>query len=188
MGAEADLKALRDILDHALAVKVIPPEVEASVSAEDGPRVGKLLKWFRTLLQLDAKVSSLTATCDRLTRENAALRAPTSPSLASAPQPPPLPATGDLWGDLIAELPAGSPLRPLFEARRQFGIAKYGVPVQRGNGRNFAADALQEALDLLVYLRGANLPDMEGPVLSMIRQLADVAADPTRNLLTTEQP
>lgn len=39
--------------------------------------------------------------------------------------------------------------------RDQFGEAKYGVRLQPHNGRDFLADAYQEALDLAVYLRGA---------------------------------
>jgi len=40
-------------------------------------------------------------------------------------------------------------------ARDDFGRAKYGTPLQPGNGRNAVVDAYQEALDLAVYLRQA---------------------------------
>lgn len=36
-----------------------------------------------------------------------------------------------------------------------FGAEKYGTRLQSGNGRDFLLDAYQEALDLVVYLRGA---------------------------------
>lgn len=36
-----------------------------------------------------------------------------------------------------------------------FGEAKYGTRLQPNNGRDFLVDAYQEALDLVVYLRGA---------------------------------
>lgn len=39
--------------------------------------------------------------------------------------------------------------------RDRFGKEKYGVRLQPENGRDFLADAYQEALDLAVYLRGA---------------------------------
>lgn len=39
--------------------------------------------------------------------------------------------------------------------RDRFGKDKYGVRLQPNNGRDFLADAYQEALDLAVYLRGA---------------------------------
>jgi hypothetical protein len=38
-------------------------------------------------------------------------------------------------------------------ARDEFGRAKYGTPLQPHNGRDWLADAYQEALDLCVYLR-----------------------------------
>lgn len=44
-------------------------------------------------------------------------------------------------------------MRSVCIARRAFGIAKYGTPLQRENGRNYTRDALEEALDLAVYLR-----------------------------------
>lgn len=37
--------------------------------------------------------------------------------------------------------------------RREFGLAKYGVPVRHDSGRDPLADAYQEVLDLAVYLR-----------------------------------
>ena len=36
-----------------------------------------------------------------------------------------------------------------------FGAEKYRTRLQPGNGRDFLVDAYQEALDLVVYLRGA---------------------------------
>lgn len=59
------------------------------------------------------------------------------------PQKPPTPADGDVWKLVIADM----------ESRRQFGIEKYGVPLQVANGRDPLIDAYQEALDLAVYLR-----------------------------------
>lgn len=39
------------------------------------------------------------------------------------------------------------------EARKQFGLEKYGTPLQPFNGRNALKDAYEEVLDLAVYLR-----------------------------------
>jgi hypothetical protein len=39
--------------------------------------------------------------------------------------------------------------------RDVFGLVKYGVRLQAGNGRDALLDAYQEALDLVVYLRQA---------------------------------
>ncbi len=57
-----------------------------------------------------------------------------------------------------------------FEDRKMFGFDKYGTLLQAGNGRNATRDALDEALDLTVYMRqmvaegvnthGANLEAM----------------------------
>lgn len=74
------------------------------------------------------------------------------------PQPAPVPAEGDVWAEIIAELPEGHVLRPLAIERRQQGIDRYGVPLQRDNGRDHLMDALQEALDLMVYLRACDGP------------------------------
>lgn len=60
-------------------------------------------------------------------------------------QPPPQPSTGDVWRMVIADM----------ESRREFGIAKYGTPVQAGNGRDALLDAYQEVLDTAVYLKQA---------------------------------
>jgi hypothetical protein len=38
--------------------------------------------------------------------------------------------------------------------RDEYGEKKYGVRLTPFNGRNFAVDAYQESLDLVVYLRG----------------------------------
>lgn len=73
------------------------------------------------------------------------------------PQPVPAPASGDVWAEIIAELPEGHILRPLAIARRQQGIDRYGVPLQRDNGRDHLMDALQEALDLMAYMRAGNM-------------------------------
>lgn len=39
------------------------------------------------------------------------------------------------------------------KARNQFGIEKYGTPLQAFNGRDALKDAYEEVLDLAVYLR-----------------------------------
>ena len=40
------------------------------------------------------------------------------------------------------------------EDRKALGIRKYGTLLQSGNGRDMLLDAYQEALDLVIYLRG----------------------------------
>lgn len=67
------------------------------------------------------------------------LRAEHLGRIQPAPTPTDEPSAHDL---VIAEL----------EKRKAFGIAKYGVTLQAGNGRDHLRDALDEVLDLAVYL------------------------------------
>ena len=71
------------------------------------------------------------------------------------PQPPPIPAAGDVWADLIPGLP--EILQPYAAERRVQGIERYGTPLQADNGRDALADAFQEELDRIAYLRQYNL-------------------------------
>lgn len=74
------------------------------------------------------------------------LRQQRSPPSIVAAQPAPAPnANPAVWGLVMADM----------QARDQFGAAKYGVRLQPHNGRDYLLDAYQEALDLVVYLRGA---------------------------------
>lgn len=81
-----------------------------------------------------------------------------APPDITAPEPPPI-ATGSqpIWPLVIADAEAlgCSRLIPDMRARDAFGQAKYGTPVTADNGRNHLADAYQEALDGVVYLRAA---------------------------------
>lgn len=70
---------------------------------------------------------------------------PTPPARVDQPQQPPRPSTGDIQALVMGDL----------SKRRDFGIAKYGTPLQAFNGRDALMDAYQEALDLAVYLRQA---------------------------------
>jgi len=79
------------------------------------------------------------------------------------PQPAPLASDGDVWAEIIAELDATDPLRALAVERRAQGIERYGTPLQRDNGRDHLVDALQEAMDLWVYLRAAGLEGLSAP-------------------------
>jgi hypothetical protein len=47
------------------------------------------------------------------------------------------------------------------EARKEFGLKKYGTILQAHNGRNALKDAYEEILDLAVYLRQA-LEEQDG--------------------------
>lgn len=68
---------------------------------------------------------------------------PNRPAQVNRPQDPPRPGVGDIQKAVMEDL----------EKRREFGISKYGTPLQAFNGRDALMDAYQEALDLVVYLR-----------------------------------
>ena len=82
-------------------------------------------------------------------------------SLAVVPQNPPQNQGGPaLWPMIIRELRESELDRLLAAdmlARHEFGVAKYGVPLVASNGRDHLADAYQEALDGVVYLRAASV-------------------------------
>ncbi len=50
---------------------------------------------------------------------------------------------------------------PHAQARHEFGLAKYGTPLRTANGRDALVDALQEALDGMVYARAAGCREAE---------------------------
>lgn len=90
-------------------------------------------------------------------------------------QPQPTPATGDVWAELIAYVktlrPADAPLVAAMEERRRLGIERYGVPLQRDNGRDHLIDAKQELLDAAVYLWAAGRERSATDVLFLLEWL-----------------
>lgn len=83
---------------------------------------------------------------------------------ALQPQPDPTPSTGDVWLEIINDLEDNDILKPYCIERRQQGIDRYGTPLQRDNGRDHLIDALQEALDLLVYMKAATDESVDASV------------------------
>ena len=74
------------------------------------------------------------------------------------PQPPPLQPADDnpeVWPAVLASVEPNTWLLALMRERDAMGRAKYGVPLRVWDGRDAVADALQEALDLVVYLQRA---------------------------------
>lgn len=94
---------------------------------------------------------------------------------ALQPEPPPTPGTGDLWLDVIQRT-TDPVLRELYVARRAQGLARYGVPLQRDNGRNHLCDAVQEAVDLVVYLEAAAQRELQAEAEGLARAVWDVLA------------
>lgn len=71
-------------------------------------------------------------------------------------QPDPLTGTGDVWAEVLATT-TDRALRELYQERRAQGIARYNTPLQRNNGRDHYADAIQELADAVVYLQAAKM-------------------------------
>ena len=44
-------------------------------------------------------------------------------------------------------------LIPHLRDRKEFGIKKYGVPLQKSNGRNHRVDGIQELQDFIAYMK-----------------------------------
>jgi hypothetical protein len=79
---------------------------------------------------------------------------------ASTPEPAPRSGIGpDLWPLVCTDLRADfSDIEAMCRdcmGRHEFGVAKYGKPLRKDNGRDAIVDAYQEALDCAVYLRQA---------------------------------
>ncbi len=77
--------------------------------------------------------------------------------LAARDQLAPRLSEGDVWAEVIPTLPPE--IRADAEARRRLGIERYGLPLQRGNGRDMVLDGYQEALDGIAYAAGIEVGD-----------------------------
>lgn len=82
------------------------------------------------------------------------------------PQPDPVNSDlSDVWQEIIDELPEHLLfLKPYCVERRQQGIERYGVPLSRSNGRDHLVDAVQEGLDMAVYMKAEGCPDWKEPL------------------------
>jgi hypothetical protein len=71
--------------------------------------------------------------------------------------PEPVYKSDTKWGEPPPKKNTSLPIYQLVMAdvmaRTDFGIKKYGTPLQANNGRNALKDAYEEALDLCMYLR-----------------------------------
>lgn len=87
-----------------------------------------------------------------------------------------LPSVHDLVCDLMQE-------------RKAHGTRKYGTPLQPANGRSFLLDAVEEAADLLAYLRG-KLWEEDNPEQTWLGQLlwALIAGHPTEEVENVPPP
>lgn len=98
------------------------------------------------------------------------------PRPAATPEPPPVPndkpalwdlVIGDIQAMDLGTLGTWATIVHDMMARDAFGRAKYGTPLQAGNGRDAIVDAYQEALDLCVYLKQALVEKYDGRVWAL---------------------
>ena len=103
--------------------------------------------------------------------------------MSSRPEPAPTAGTGpDLWPLVIhkhRDRPAFC--RAALE-RHAFGVAKYSCGLRAFNGRNALIDALQEALDLVVYLEQARVETASNGALVRLTAMQDRAVDMAQEL------
>jgi hypothetical protein len=92
------------------------------------------------------------------------------------PQPQPSASTGDVWQELI-DVEPDRLLRSWFEVRRAVGIERYGVPLQRDNGRDPRRDLREELLDALAYAQQCSLPAVVGLLRGLLAADASGAFD-----------
>lgn len=88
-------------------------------------------------------------------------------------QPAPEPGETEVWPLVIREAEAAGAVRVagLGRERDALGRKRYGTALQTFNGRDSLVDALQEGLDLLVYLRQYL---EENPEVQVVHGLKDV--------------
>ena len=88
-------------------------------------------------------------------------------------QPNPVTGTGDVWAEVLATT-SHPGLRALFQERRAQGVERYGTALQRDNGRDHYADAVQELVDAVVYLQAARMMwarrMVEGTLLRLLKE------------------
>ncbi len=96
----------------------------------------------------------------------------------STPEPAPLSGTGEpLWPLVIARHHRRPAFARAARQRHEFGVAKYGVALRANNGRNARVDALQEALDLVIYLEQILQETNDRAEAMRVRGMQDVAVD-----------
>lgn len=107
----------------------------------------------------------------------------TRPHPAVVEQPAPTPSAGDVMAGLSTIVAASynvdeaADLLDGIEARRLLGIERYGVPLQRGNGRDPDVDLLQELIDAAAYaVQGNRLILAVRLVEDAVRVLRDLRA------------
>jgi hypothetical protein len=120
------------------------------------------------LLDHTRRVSDACAAAERERDEARAELAALRPT-----QPPPNGGEGDCWQELIDSVGPEHPLRDAMIARRAVGIARYGQPLRRDDGRDAALDLREELLDAAAYAQRITQYGLPARLLA-------IAADPRK--------
>lgn len=107
-----------------------------------------------------AEAASFKADCARVVAESAVARLQRQLDLLRPTNPPPQPGTGDVWQEIIDSLSINHPMRAACVKRRELGLARYGYPLQYGNGRK--EDLEEELLDAAAYAWQRSLNGLSG--------------------------
>jgi len=116
----------------------------------------------------DGRSLALVAEIDRLRAELAAARAV---SAILERQADPVPGTDDVWEEVIGDLIVrhGPPaLIQRCRERRAIGIARYGQPLSRHDGRDHRRDLDEELLDAAAYAWAISHPNLARVLLGWV--------------------
>lgn len=98
--------------------------------------------------------------------------------MSTAEHEQPAPVANDnppTWELVIADIESGHLRAPQViadaRARDAIGRARYGTPLQAGNGRDSLRDAYEESMDLVVYLKNHMLDPETAPALRKFQRL-----------------
>lgn len=123
-----------------------------------------------------AYVDSVTGRQHVLSRE-AAREAAVAFAVASSSEVAPQASSGDVWAEVIiyyrSRAEHDATVLDWMRARREFGIAKYGTPLQRDNGRDPVADLRDELLDGCAYALAAGNHDIMQWLFAALETLTD---------------
>lgn len=87
--------------------------------------------------------------------------------LAARDQPAPAGGAGDVWAEVLRDRPH-DPARAIYAGRRELGIARYGQPLRRGDGRDHWRDLVEELADAVAYARAVEDRELEERVVGCL--------------------
>lgn len=92
-------------------------------------------------------------------------------------QPAPKGGTGDVWWEMIQHFGEMHPLHREMVDRRALGMARYGCPLQYGDGRDNTLDLREELLDASAYAWRGGFRSLSAYLLDLASSLEKRAAE-----------